>query len=152
MKIRDKAPLNMDIMYTILNTSLIQDNIMNFNNVTSYCSAFIPRPNPTGFKWTDKMASELEKTYQKTDEVYAYCLGRKSEPLPVSVHYVDNCFPARDTRYWIPCPFLGGMQCAWSFASAIAKRTRSTCCRLTMKPRIPCLAHEMHFCLEAGTK
>ncbi|XP_078364957.1 DBH-like monooxygenase protein 1 [Oculina patagonica] len=39
-------------------------------------------PDPNGFKWTDKMASELRKIYQDTDEINAYCSGRNSEPLP----------------------------------------------------------------------
>ncbi|KAL9974725.1 hypothetical protein ACROYT_G011804 [Oculina patagonica] len=40
------------------------------------------KPDPKGFKWTDKMVSELRKTYQDTDEIYAYCSGRNSKPLP----------------------------------------------------------------------
>ncbi|KAL9974731.1 hypothetical protein ACROYT_G011810 [Oculina patagonica] len=39
-------------------------------------------PNPARFKWTDEMVSELRKTYQDTDEIYAYCSGRNSKPLP----------------------------------------------------------------------
>lgn len=32
--------------------------------------------------WTDKLASELRKTYHETDEIRAYCSVRNSNPLP----------------------------------------------------------------------
>ncbi|KAJ7382900.1 DBH-like monooxygenase protein 1 [Desmophyllum pertusum] len=38
-------------------------------------------PNsPSG--WSDKLVSELRKSYQETDEIYAYCNGRNSNQLP----------------------------------------------------------------------
>jgi len=38
---------------------------------------------PGGWKgWTDKLASELRKSYQETDEIYAYCSVGNGNPLP----------------------------------------------------------------------
>ncbi|KAL9974729.1 hypothetical protein ACROYT_G011808 [Oculina patagonica] len=40
------------------------------------------KPDLKGFKWTDKMASELRKSYQETDQITVRCNGRNSVPLP----------------------------------------------------------------------
>ena len=47
-------------------------------------SFFLSVPNPSK-KWTDKLISELRKSYQDTDEIYAVCSMAKGKPLPVSI-------------------------------------------------------------------
>ncbi|KAJ7374549.1 hypothetical protein OS493_004887 [Desmophyllum pertusum] len=46
-----------------------------------FYETYIKVPNPPS-RWSDKLASELRKSYQDTDEIYAYCRGRNSNPLP----------------------------------------------------------------------
>ena len=51
---------------------------------TLLSSFFLSFSNPSK-KWTDKLISELRKSYQDTDDVYAVCTMSKSKLLPVSI-------------------------------------------------------------------
>ena len=52
---------------------------------TLLSSFFLSVSNPSK-QWTDKLISELRKSYQDTDDVYAVCNMAKGKPLPVSVN------------------------------------------------------------------
>lgn len=54
------------------------------NDQSNYSSFILSVPGGRE-GWTDKLATELRKSYEETDEIYAYCSVRNGNPLPVSI-------------------------------------------------------------------
>ena len=84
----------------ILTSNNVTDVQCRFKSGRYACILRVPNP-PSG--WSDKLASELRKSYQDTDEIYAYCSGRNSNPLLVSVWYCNDIKLRPVTRYQLDC-------------------------------------------------